>query len=375
MRLAIAHGQKLHTFCSITLAGKAIWNRDIDKSADANIVQTLSVKTSVSIKRARATTLADYEGILFEKHNNLGPAAWIMPIGIYHRTRRCFGMQYCSQCLSEDRTPYYRRRWRLAFMTICEKHHSLLFDRCQSCGAPVSFHRTELCNYQKLTAESLTLCHSCGSDLRDSCNGEIDGAHQPSSPITSKEVEFTRILLAAFDSGFVQIGQNVKIHPILFFTVLRHLMKILAMQDKRVEGLRRAISAGHELETYLPSPSWPRPDVQEMGVTPRRQLLALARCLLEDWPQRFIELSQDHKIWSSLWLRHFESSARSRGLKAPFWFWSVVQDHLYRARYRPSLQEMTFAVEHLKQLGERLNKSTLSRLLGVAVIRRGPAVK
>lgn len=365
----MAHGQKLHTFCSITLAGRAIWNRDIDKSADAKITQTLSDKTGVSTDRARNTTLAAYEGILFEKHNTLGPAAWIMPIGVYHRTRRCFGLQYCSQCLGEDETPYYRRRWRLAFMAICEKHRSPLHDRCERCGAAVNFHRNELGNHQKFTAESLTLCYACGFDFRESCD-DSSAECQPSFPVTSEEVKFTTELLMTLNSGVVPIGNNINTHPILFFAGLRHLIKILAMHDKRVERLRQFISATYCLDTYSPPSSRPRPDVQEMGITSRRQLLVLARCLLEDWPRRFIEISQENKIWSSLWLRHLESLRQGRELNAPFWFWSVVHDHLYRARYCPSPQELESAIRHLKRQGESLNNSKLSRLLGVAVIRK-----
>jgi hypothetical protein len=47
----------------------------------------------------------------------------------------------------------------------------------------------------------------------------------------------------------------------------------------------------------------------------------------------------------------------------------VVHDYLYRARYRPSEEEKLMAVEYLRRNGKPLNKSSLSRLLGVAVIR------
>src|SRR5947209_15013384 len=120
---------------------KSIWNRDIYKSADAEVLRTLSEKTATPAERVRATTLAAYEGMLYEKHNHFGPTAWIMPVGVYHRTRRQFGLQYCPRCLADDKDPYYRRRWRLAFMVLCETHHTLLLDRCPRCGAAVNFHR------------------------------------------------------------------------------------------------------------------------------------------------------------------------------------------------------------------------------------------
>src|SRR5947209_10971922 len=154
VRLAWAHGVKLHTFCSLAWPGKQIWNRDIDKSADAEMVEVLSTKTGTNIERARATTLAAYENVLYEKHNLFGPTSWIMPVGIYHRRRRQFGLQYCPHCLAEDKEPYYRRKWRLAFIVTCERHHIVLHDRCPRCEKPINFHRDEMGNHRKFVADS-----------------------------------------------------------------------------------------------------------------------------------------------------------------------------------------------------------------------------
>jgi hypothetical protein len=363
----MTHGQKLHTFCAMSWPGKAIWNRDIDKSADAEILQTLSERTGTPYERVRATTLSAYEGVLYERYNRLGPAAWIMPVGVYHRTRRRFGLMYCPRCLADDREPYYRRRWRLPFMTVCDVHGAPLRDRCPRCATPVCFHRNELGDHKKFAAESLTLCHACGLDLReaDDIASRAPGASSPS--ITPAEVEFTRELLRAVSTGFMQIGNTFKCHSILYFAGLRHLMKVLAMRNPRLDRLRREISIAYEVELYEP-PSLPHPDVQELSVESRKRLLGLIRCLLAEWPHRFIELSQKCKVWSSIWLKHLEAYPRER--LVPFWIWSVVYDHLYRARYQPSDEELQAAAAYLKRHGKVLNCSTLSRLIGVAVIRR-----
>jgi len=367
-RLAMAHGQKLHTFCAMAWPGKAIWNRDLDKSADAEILQSLSKRTGTPYERVWTTTLASYEGVLYERYNRLGPAAWIMPVGVYHRTRRRFGLQYCPCCLAEDREPYYRRKWRLAFMTVCERHGMPLRDRCPQCGAAVNFHRGEMGDHRKFAVVSLTLCSTCGYDLREPVSSmpTIDASLPPAAPA---EVEFTRGLLRAVDSGIVRISESVTTYSVLYFAALRHLMTILAMGDKRVEMLRQEVSTLYGVEAFSPPPR-PRPDVQEMDVAARRQLLGYARCLLEGWPGRFIELSRKHKLWSSVWLRHMGPGPKGREPAAPFWFWSVVHDFLYRARYRPSNDEVWEAINYLKRKGEVPNRLKLSRLLGVAVIRR-----
>jgi hypothetical protein len=353
---------KLHTFCSITWPGKQIWNRDIDKSADAEVAQILFEKTGTSLKRVCATMLSSYENILYERHNHFGPTSWIMPVGIYHRRRRQFGLQFCPRCLAEDKEPYYRRRWRLAFIIVCERHRILLHDRCPKCEEPINFHRDEMGNYRKFVTDSLTLCYACRFDLQTIKSNIVVSA-------TAEEARFTCILLKTINAGFIQISEGVITYSHLFFVGLRQLMKILAMRDKRIVKLRKAISETYNVEVYAPSAPG-SVDVQELGIVARRQLLGIARCLLEEWPYRFVEISRQFKVWSSLWLSHLESTVRGRATTAPFWFWSVVHGQLYRARYHPSYEETESAIRYLKQSQGAFNKSDLARLLGVAVVRR-----
>jgi len=141
------------------------------------------------------------------------------------------------------------------------------------------------------------------------------------------------------------------------------------MRDKRIIKLRRAICMTYRVECYTQT-ALRTPDVQELSIESRRQLLGIARCLLKDWPRRFVELSRKYKVWSSLWLRHLDPPTKGRTTITPFWFCSVVRDQLYRARYRPSDEEMAAVVSYLQRKGEVVNKSTVARLLGVSVVRR-----
>lgn len=364
VRLAMGHAQKLHTFCSMTWGGESIWNRDIDKSADGEITRVLSIRTGTPRERVLATTLADYEGVLYERHTRFGPIAWIMPVGVFHRTRKQYGLQYCPNCLSEDGEPYYRRRWRLAFIVICDKHNLLLRDRCPACQAPINFHRNELGNSRKYTTTSLVHCHACDFDLRQTPVTEKDSA-----PVTPSEVQFTATLLKAVSDGYAQLNDAVTLYSHLYFAGLRQLMTVIATKGERVQKLRQELSNDYGVELYIPRREKRPADIQEQSISERRQLLQLAQCLLTDWPFKFKMHSQKHKLWSSVWLRHMESGPWERSRTAPFWLWSVVHKHLYRAPYRPSDQEVKLAVEHLKRRGIAVNKSTLARLIGVRVIR------
>lgn len=168
-RLSRAHGLLLHTFCDIAWPRKAIWNRDVDKLADKEIVRLLAQKTGTSYERAFATTLAAFEGYLYEKHNPYGSTPWLMPLGIYHRLRKRRGLQYCPACLTEDPDPYFRRHWRLAFVTVCVKHGLELLDCCVRCRSPVNFHRVK-------ADAPLSQCYRCKKDLASfvSCQRAAD---------------------------------------------------------------------------------------------------------------------------------------------------------------------------------------------------------
>ncbi len=370
IRLAMAHGVKLHTLSTTTWPRKAIWNRDVDKSADEEVVRVLAGKTLTLLNRARGTTLSSYEGLLFEGYNYYGPTPWLLPVGVYHRLRLRYGQQFCPRCLAEDREPYYRRRWRLAFMVCCERHRTTLCDRCPRCGSPVNFHRNELGDFTQPVAVSMTNCHACGLDFRG------PQARATSVEASPAEVTFTRRLLKGLEDGYVRVSDEVIVYSHLFFAGLRQLMKTLSLPDRHMASLRRDLQASFGVEIETPERS-DRKDssrnVEEWEFERRRQFLNAARLLLSDWPTRFVEFSARHQVWSSLWLKHLESASHlwGRGQRiAPFWFWKVVNEELQRPRYRPSAQEISSATEYIKRKFGRCSKKMLAGFFGMAVAYR-----
>jgi TniQ len=367
VRLAMAHGMKVHSFCSISFPQNAIWNRDIDKCANDDLLKSLSLLTATSIERVRETTLADLEGFLYEKHNTYGPNPWLLPIGVYHRKRIQFGMQYCSRCLSEDNIPYFRRKWRLTFMIFCEKHKVLLKDRCSSCQSPVNFHRNELGDFHKLVSTSLTICHICHTDLR-----EVSPAVKEDL-IKSSEILFLNTILSAIQKGAIRVSESEQVYSILFFQVLHQLMKTLAKNDLRIIKLRKIIieeskatlPGDFDLQRYNQNL-----DIQEQPIDIRRELLFLAGYLLTDWPRRFVRLSEECKIWSSLWLKNMDGSPWKRSKVAPYWFWKIIYENLNRKTYNPTKTETEEALNYLFKRNITANRSAVSRLLGRTYIRR-----
>jgi hypothetical protein len=355
VRLAMSHGLKLHTFCSIVWPGKAIWNRDIDKLADKELLDVLLEKTGVLPDRVRATTLAAYEGWLYEKHNPYGNTLWVMPVGVYHRTRKQFGLQFCPLCLAEDKEPYFRRKWRLAFITLCCEHKVVLLDRCPRCGSPINFHRNEMGDRRKIVASSITLCYSCLHDLR-----EVTDLYRLGS-IQQSEIDFQYVLMNAVKKGWMQIREGEIVYSHLYFIVLHQLMRVLAT-GKKATVLREAVGRKCSVDAFTPTFQKSNRDIERLPVDERRMLVRMAWYLLKDWPQDFVAICSANNVWSAALLRDLEV--------APFWYWNAIHEHLYRISYRPSDEEIDSAVNHIRKNSQALNKKTLSQWLGVTAIQR-----
>lgn len=334
---------------------KAIWNRDIDKSADETLVGVLARKTGLPVETVITTTLAAYEGWLYERHNPYGNTLWIMPIGIYHRTRRNFGLQFCAQCLMEDAEAYWRRKWRLAFVTICPDHRLVLQDRCPKCGAAVNFHRNELGNRWQIVTRSLVLCYSCSFDLRAT-------ATFTGRAVTDEEVYFQQMLLDGLKQGWVEVRMGERVYSHLYFTALHQVIRVLAT-GKRAKTFREA--TGRECgysRTFTPSFEGKNREIERLPVSERRKLLDMARYLLGEWPNRFVSVCTRSRAWSSALLRDLEP--------APFWYWSVIHDHLYRTSYRASDEEIRSAIIYINKTGGQLHQKAVSKLLGAQNVFR-----
>ena len=167
IRLAHGHGLKVQTFTNLLFGNRRqVWNRDVDRLGPSWLIDELSRRTGTPLNMAEGTCLRVLEGSLFPQFKLSGALPWVLTIGMYHRKRAAYGQQFCPLCLEEDGVPYYRRSWRLAFMTTCPVHEVMLHDRCPQCASPLSFHRAEMGRGGVDDAIEVSMCHECGTDLR-----------------------------------------------------------------------------------------------------------------------------------------------------------------------------------------------------------------
>jgi hypothetical protein len=203
----------------------------------------------------------------------------------------------------------------------------------------------------------MTLCHSCEFDLRDAPHSEAGN----DSPPDTCEIEFQETLLATVRDGWIFIEGYGATYSHLYFKVLHQLMRIMAT-GRRAPALRVAAIERFGLSPFMLRFAGDDRDLERLDITARRGLLTVARHLLEGWPHTLVEFCKANRVWSSTLLRDLDD--------VPFWYWCVVNEHLYRTSYCPSDEEIDSAVRYIRKSGAPLNKKSLSRCLGVTAVHR-----
>jgi hypothetical protein len=307
VRLAHAHLLKVHTFCAVTWPGLNIWNRDVDRIAPPNLLATLSQRTPTTTSRIRETTLASYEGVLYQYHNPRGNTNWILPLGIYHRIRRRYGLLFCPSCLQADGVnPYFRKSWRLALSFVCLNCGVKLHEKCPNCNQPVMFFRQELGHKSAMPNTLISSCFHCGFDLSQASKVLA------SQELLSTQVEWNRIMMQGWCASVF--------YPPHYFEVLRQIAKVLNSKMISNPALQQILSLCIDKEDRCELPSLQGP-LEQWPLYLRRARLLQAHWLLTEWPIRFITIMKEYRIASTPLLRDFPN--------APFWYSSVVVEHLY----------------------------------------------
>lgn len=263
VRIAHAHGMKPYSFYAFHFPGVPIWNRDIDLGIQSGLLEKISVCSGQSQATLQSMTLQTW---LIQLTPNLhaaqpsGITPWINALGIFHRTRTRFGVQYCPACLYK--TPAFLKIWRLAFVTVCPVHRVQLHDSCVHCGSPVMFHRTE---------RFMVSCHACGRPLAFPL-ANIDDHTLP------KRLAFQKTWLHILNGGTLFIeGMPVSAH--CFFKTATLLLQ--AMKNK-IRSQSRSLRLPADLQNC------PTGQIELARTNGRaRQCLLLWHCM-KDWPLRFL---------------------------------------------------------------------------------------
>lgn len=159
VRIARGHGLKPSVFYRCAWSGEPFSLAEVDESHDHGLFLWLSRKTATPLERVVECALPLYAtgATSLPRPNSRESSQCLLRHG---RPPQEKVLRFCPRCLGEDSVPYFRRRWRLAFVRACEKHRARLLRGCLGCRAMVRF------DWVPLKTPSLATCHRCRLDLR-----------------------------------------------------------------------------------------------------------------------------------------------------------------------------------------------------------------
>lgn len=277
--LARANRAKVHNLCR-GIGGNlhTTWNRDVDRLAPPQLIDALSERTGISALQIERTTLRDLAVCINGFHHPNGTNPWLLHLGIWHRRRLRFGVQFCSLCLRSTGRPYVRRSWRLAFVTECETHHVLLRDRCPRCLAPYEYFRAELGRRSLTKGPPVSICSACGCNL---AYLPVDRFEWPDWKISNAQRNFA--LMASW--GTPALGGIAGGSMQEQLGTLRNVITVLASTGCGGE-LYDSIARRLWPEGYQPLSARGLP-FERMEGADRHRLFGMAIWLLMEWPERF----------------------------------------------------------------------------------------
>lgn len=344
LRLAHENGFKAQGLADYAFGYPSpFWARDYDRQASPEVVGRLAELTGRDPADITALTLFGSSGAIHpDQSREYHFVPWVLPLGVYHRKRRRFGTQFCPLCLFEDPEPYFRRTWRLAFATVCDRHGISLHDRCPACESPVIWFRNDLGHRRELAVGQSARCWQCGFDLRRA------PAIGPAA-IDGQSMIALQSLISFHEFGWWFVGDRSIQYSHMYFDVLRHLVSWLP----GVYG-RRLLS--HVADRV----GWPV-EYPEAGafehrpIADRHRLVTTAVWLLQEWPDRFIQVAREVGL-TQAYLRC--------GNEFPFWFASEVRQSLGARMSSPTAEEAASAAAYLRGRGKNLSMKALGRLVG-----------
>ena len=286
IRLAHAHGYKVEQLCSLLLGrGRQLWNSDIDKLQPEALREALKRATGITDTQLDAASLRSFEGYISDYFNARGGSRWIVPLHIYHRRRKSPGLCYCPACLAGGNVPYFRRAWRLSFVTVCPEHGVELLDSCPKCSAPLAPHRVDIGpDGFEPGPNRIVYCAQCGHDLRKATTSSAE----------SSLVDWTSRLVNASRCGHIDWAERAGMHSVLFFNGLRMLVGAIR---------RRVTQTGKE--------STGERDFDFLSVAQRRVTMTQVMTAIADGPEGLRTYARRHRVRiSDVW--------RSQE-HAPFW--------------------------------------------------------
>lgn len=330
------------------------WKGDLDVFLPPSRVTILSQKTGIDEERIKNLTFYTSCNYFYHQTNRTTQVKWVMPLGVRTR-KKSFGLQYCPCCLIEDgNQPYFRKNWRLGFITCCLFHSVQLHDKCPKCYHPIGFKKPKKSDNKILYhPANIVHCSKCDFDLR----------HTKYKQVSKEEYEINRINFLQATLGYGQAGNLEFNYSNLYFEGIRRLLSFLVCSPK---GESTFMFLRAELGLYQP---YHREilghniEPERLDVCMRRTGLLMVYHLLQDWPENFVEACHKSNATSHL--------IKSPYLEFPFWTSNAFFFRIREKKYYSCEGEKKNIVEYFeKRLKKTISLKQVTRLVHYYFFKR-----
>lgn len=338
-RSAFAHDMQATTFINWYILSKrnALTRKDLDFYNDQNFFEVLYKKSKWSKQEIFSLSMRSEEGFLYSCNDCL-----VVPNQIRRLTykRSNYGMMFCPRCLSEDKVPYWRKKWRYTYYTACPKHKIFLVDRCWSCNERIRIIKMGV-------AQEVVHCSRCARDLRLATSAKVPSEYA----YGLRAIEWFD---EALERGYFEIGEK-KVWSVLFFQIHNRLQSLLDRKENLIlEGFEMLDDYKQlciRLENY---------DSKKASPTYKAFFLnAMVYHLFQDFPNNFIRFVRDNHLT----YRSFTHVLQD----VPFWYQEMLQKYIPRQNKigrEITKEEVLGAIKYLQSQNKKVTQEEVARLLG-----------
>lgn len=315
-RIAHRNGVDLHSLIQDAFPSKNVLKMHLVRRIPAWVQAELAIKTVLPPDRVEATSLKGYEGRLFECGGwNDGRMDWLLSLG---------GQPFCPECLATDPIPFLRRHWSMAFVTTCAVHgHRHLLHTCSKCGMVQDLALSPERSFRHRGPLPVWVCRRCGFDLREGRRfGHLRPPKLPPALLQAGR-DLQDQMVQALLLGWAELPGTGPGYSHLFFDGVRQIAKMVALKSVAM-NLKKVIRHRLKLTSCaLPFQPWAKGSSFEgLNVRDRMWIMAVVGWLIQDWPDRFLDVCREAKIGS-------RALTMERNKPLPYWLATVVRSGLF----------------------------------------------
>ena len=318
------------------------WSRDVDIfwSTNRHFMEKLSFKSNLPKEFLHRLSLQSYSGYLSESILTNTRNKLLVPLVKRGRVNKGYGTRFCPKCLEEDPEPYFRKHWRLSFVTTCTQHNCFLQDTCPKCSTPVT-------PYKLQEKYDFGKCHYCNESLYH--DNQVERI-----PTESYGMIAQKNLLNILHTGMFIFEGNQYI-SLAYFPVLKQISKLIYNFN-----FRRIVLDHEILNKTIQLPSFkdkPYILVEDLPIPSQYLIYSAAEHLLKS-SQLFNQFCKEHQLGKGT-LSHSMPYI-------PYWFTHILNQN-DNSFYSISTAEAESAIIYLKKNKIPITFSNLSKL----VVKRG----